>query len=578
MRLINTHTLDFEEFEGQNIPPYAILSHRWEEEEVLYKDVERGNATTKKGWQKITRCCEQARKDELLYVWVDTCCIDKSSSAELTEAINSMFRWYQRAQICYVYLCDINFTNLEGQEWQSTHLRSHQWSNSLGQGEGIFLQHDFLLELCNSVWFTRGWTLQELLASESMIFFGRYWQVLGTKDFLCAPISHATYIPASILRHEKPLDSVPVAERMSWAARRFTTRVEDRAYSLMGIFGINMPMLYGEGEAAFMRLQEEILKLSSDQSILLWDSQEMGLLAESPAAFEVHLPQRAVVSSCRLYSFDQSDLNNEISHSYFKSDEAFAMTNVGLSITLRLIPWYLDIYLAPLKVMKGDQEACIFLKKHIGDSRLSRVRFDGQAFTYSETSAPEDVEEQLKRQCVISKEDLTLHSISDLVDFNDYGIHFTFEHDRCWGPEGIVSPGDVIARQKWSPTHPRILLEAGAYEVVAVFKAIYPAGYYCYMCVGFDKDFSPCFVQEEGESRAGFDALVKAGLSSGDLSHLLDGWRFDKSVECGNTNGQTVIKGDRHPHMYTLFETGIPRLWLKIPREKEGYLFQFRNR
>lgn len=99
MRLINTHTLDFEEFEGQNIPPYAILSHRWEEEEVLYKDVERGNTTTKKGWQKITRCCEQARKDELLYAWVDTCCIDKSSSAELTEAINSMFRWYQRAQV-----------------------------------------------------------------------------------------------------------------------------------------------------------------------------------------------------------------------------------------------------------------------------------------------------------------------------------------------------------------------------------------------------------------------------------------------------------------------------------------------
>jgi hypothetical protein len=112
MRLINTHTLEFEEFERQNVLFYAILSHRWEEQEMLFKDIKRGIAIRKKGWQKVTKCCEQARKDGLSYAWIDIYCIDKNSSAELAEIINSMFRWYQHFKRYYVYLCDVHFTNL----------------------------------------------------------------------------------------------------------------------------------------------------------------------------------------------------------------------------------------------------------------------------------------------------------------------------------------------------------------------------------------------------------------------------------------------------------------------------------
>ena len=442
MRLVNTHTLQFEEFEGQNIPSYAILSHRWEKEEALFKDVECGTAVTKKGWQKITKCCEQARKDGLSYAWVDTCCIDKSSSAELTEAINSMFRWYQHSKICYVYLCDVHLNNLIWQEWKSWKFEFDKWSKLAEQTRKTLsnlklpmLSRDFVAQFCSSAWFTRGWTLQELLASENMIFLGCDWQLLGTKDFLCAAISHRTCIPASILIHETALDSVTIAERMSWAAKRDTTRIEDRAYSLMGIFGFNMAMLYGEGEAAFIRLQEEILKRSNDQSILLWSANELGVLAKSPAAFEIHISEPADLSTRNLHPFDQSSSDEEISYSRWGYNEAFAVTHIGLSIALYLVPWYLDIYLVPLRVVRTIKSGNsfshdvphIFLKQEIGHSWLHRVRFRGESFTYisesdssdltirplgpSDYNDDDDYDEIPKRQCTIAYGDLLQYNI-----------------------------------------------------------------------------------------------------------------------------------------------------------------------
>ncbi|KAJ4157456.1 hypothetical protein NW754_009099 [Fusarium falciforme] len=254
MRLLNTQTIVVESFDDDKIPSYAILSHTWEAEEVTFQDMELGRATSKKGWAKVKDSCSMARKNGFDYVWLDTCCIDKTSSAELSEAINSMYHWYQEATVCYAFLADVS--DLAG--------------------------------LPKSKWFTRGWTLQELIAPSSMIFLSQTWEELGTKATLDQVISERTRIPKAILSGDQDLEAASVAQRMSWAADRRTTRREDLAYCLMGIFSINMPLLYGEGERAFIRLQEEIMRVSDDHSLFAWKypNGRGGLLAVSPAAFK----------------------------------------------------------------------------------------------------------------------------------------------------------------------------------------------------------------------------------------------------------------------------------------------------
>ncbi|KAF5648624.1 ankyrin repeat-containing protein [Fusarium sp. NRRL 52700] len=254
MRLVNTETIQLEFLADDNVPDYAILSHTWEQEEVLFHDMGRDSAKLKKGYAKLESCCRVARENGFEYIWDDTCCIDKTSSAELSEAINSMYRYYQEASICYVYLADISDAS----------------------------------EIPNSRWFTRGWTLQELIAPSSMIFFDRQWRELGTKTSLVQVLSQRTSIPESILCDSEELETTSIAQRMSWAADRVTTRKEDGAYSLMGIFGINMPLLYGEGDKAFYRLQEEIMRVSDDHSLFAWEAAASrgGLLAPTPAAFK----------------------------------------------------------------------------------------------------------------------------------------------------------------------------------------------------------------------------------------------------------------------------------------------------
>ena len=240
MRLINTQTGLFEEFVGTNMPKYAILSHTWDEDEVSFAAMAMGSCHHLKGHQKIAATCRIASESGLNYAWIDTCCIDKSSSSELSEAINSMYRWYQRSEICYVFLSDLPADSMTG--------------NSLKR--------------CR--WFTRGWTLQELIAPRKISFFDQVWKYRGSKDDLISLISEITGISLTILQGSQPLKSVAVAQKMSWAAHRETTRVEDKAYSLFGIFDVNMPLLYGEEEKAFRRLQEEIIKSTADFSIFAW--------------------------------------------------------------------------------------------------------------------------------------------------------------------------------------------------------------------------------------------------------------------------------------------------------------------
>ena len=259
MRLLNTQTLQFQEFFDSSLPIYAILSHRWDRVEPTYQTFRDSQYKAGPGYKKILDCCLFAAKRGRAWIWIDTVCIDKSSSAELSEAINSMYRWYKNAVECYAYLNDVDI-------------------------------HDSKKALEKSVWFTRGWTLQELLAPHELIFIDYAWNIIGTKKGLAYGIAKLTSISKVFLEEPDTVRRASVAMRMSWASRRETSRLEDRAYSLLGLFGVNMPLLYGEAGNAFHRLQLEILKLSDDESIFAWKTTDyqpeaQGMLAAKPEYF-----------------------------------------------------------------------------------------------------------------------------------------------------------------------------------------------------------------------------------------------------------------------------------------------------
>ncbi|OTA63229.1 HET-domain-containing protein [Hypoxylon sp. EC38] len=300
MRLLHTTSLCLHEFVGKYKPEYAILSHTWGDDEVLFQDVQNQQDLewrSKAGFEKVKGSCRQALLDGYEYIWIDSCCIDKTSSAELSEAINSMFVWYKDSAVCYAYLDDV----------------------------------EVLADLSASRWFTRGWTLQELIAPEDVRFYNWNWGLLGDRFELSPEIAGLTGIGLDLLTRGHVINSEPweshsraingeslqdhndypkyckschcllitvnailrrfcAAEKMNWVAKRETTRVEDIAYCLLGIFGVNMPSIYGEGLEAFRRLQEEILKRSNDQSILAWraDKNDTEVAASRSTFLAVH--------------------------------------------------------------------------------------------------------------------------------------------------------------------------------------------------------------------------------------------------------------------------------------------------
>jgi hypothetical protein len=250
MRLINTETLKMEEFGLDNAPRYAILSHRWlkPEEELTYQkiqDPEKVDECSLKGYRKVALFCREALRYGYDWGWVDSCCINKDSSTELTEAINSMYPWYRDSAVCYVHLDDFS-------------------ANEVDLDSAAELRR--ALSECS--WFTRGWTLQELIAPSKVLFFDRDWEYFGSKRGLANIISSITRIDVGLLRNETRLESFSIAQKMSWAAFRQTTRPEDRAYSLLGLFGITLPSVYGEGHEAFYRLQVAIMSRVPDQHTL----------------------------------------------------------------------------------------------------------------------------------------------------------------------------------------------------------------------------------------------------------------------------------------------------------------------
>ena len=326
MRLLNVKSGALEEFSAATIPKYAILSHTWGDDEVTFLDLyQHQNAgalpfklpfatstspETKPSYNKIRHARRQAESDGLEFLWADTCCIDKSSSAELSEAINSMFRYYSQAAICYAYLQDAP----DGFPHKQVEDAVDDLTDLTGR------------RFVSCRWFSRGWTLQELIAPRKVHFYGGWnWRYLGTKETLSDWIVLATGIDKETLLDASQLRRISIARRMSWAANRNSTRVEDIAYCLLGIFGVNMPLLYGEGENAFIRLQEEIMKFSDDQSLFAWrarpegqKSAAFGIFARSPKQFE--------------------DSSTIVPLNSGRPTSPFIMTNRGLQIDLPLLP------------------------------------------------------------------------------------------------------------------------------------------------------------------------------------------------------------------------------------------------
>lgn len=279
-------------------------------------------------YSKIRGTMEQASRRNIRYVWIDTCCIDKRSSAELSEVINSMFQWYRNAAVCFTLLEDL------------------MADADLEEG----------LQRCR--WFTRGWTLQELIASNEVRFFDREWKDRGSKIALQDTISHITGIRKDVLLGTTRLGDVLAAEKMSWDASRQTTRQEDIAYSLLGIFEVSMALIYGEGPNAFTRLQEEIIRRTNDLSIFAWDSTALGtrycgLLVTSPALFRDrdHLEGFLAASTSFTPEFTITNKGVRIAAELSVSSDAHTAASSpsvdrdGYFLSLRLspTPWIWDI-------------------------------------------------------------------------------------------------------------------------------------------------------------------------------------------------------------------------------------------
>lgn len=289
MRLLKTG--QYELIESNDLPDpspqYAILSHTWisPKDEITYQDFKQrkgdieNDIFKQKGWAKLKRYCDRAAADGWEWAWMDTCCIDKTNPADTQEAINAMFRWYQNAGICYAYLEDVDVNKVLGRPTprhkQSTmEVDLDDIAGKSNVADPNSFSHRALKPfLIEAKWFTRGWTLQELLAPPYLVFVDQAWRRIGTRESWADEIKEASRIEAKHLISFNPADftSCSIAMRLSWASYRETTVEEDETYSLLGLFGISLPLIYGEGRLrAFDRLQRELITVYNDDSIFAW--------------------------------------------------------------------------------------------------------------------------------------------------------------------------------------------------------------------------------------------------------------------------------------------------------------------
>jgi hypothetical protein len=306
---------------------YAIFSHRWLFSEPSYQDMStepmKFQAEFEPKWQKLYEFCRKARDDHgCEFAWSDTCCIDKTKSAELDESIRSMFRWYRNSHICIAHLSEtIDLAALERQQ-----------KGERGDGAKV------------DIWFTRGWTLQELLAPSQIKFYGKDWKPLVPlyhskndrfSDTIMRKISNITHIDPNDLRSFKPgTDRVP--EKMLWASKRRTTRIEDIAYCLIGIFDVSLMIAYGEGNRAFFRLMEEIMKRYDKWDVFFWSGQCSHYNAALPYAPRCYpVGYRETPVKRRREAGNEEELNTA---SCETGDRLFALTNHGLRIKVLFLP------------------------------------------------------------------------------------------------------------------------------------------------------------------------------------------------------------------------------------------------
>jgi hypothetical protein len=245
IRLLHCKTFQLREFRGDEVPPYVTLSQTWCPGEVLYEDLAVRDTkipwppTHKEGWPRIQNSCTLALKDGYEFIWIETCCVDKTNSAERTEEMNSCYKWFQRCAVSYTYLVDFNITHL-----------------GLDQ-----------MRLCR--WFTRSFTLQELIAPPEVKFYSQNWELVGLRSELVPHLYSITGVDPFVLAGGD-VKEVKIARKMFWASHRMSSMPEDQTYALLGLFGIQMPLSYGEGENAFQRLQHEIFRSTEDTSLLAW--------------------------------------------------------------------------------------------------------------------------------------------------------------------------------------------------------------------------------------------------------------------------------------------------------------------
>ncbi|KAI0744230.1 heterokaryon incompatibility protein-domain-containing protein [Daedaleopsis nitida] len=375
MWLLDTRTLRLHYFVSPQAVKegYAILSHVWDKHEQSFQDVQNIHQCAEPSSDdslyahnsvspKIRGFCKIARSQGYRWGWVDTCCIDKTSSAELSEAINSMFLYYTLSQVCYAYLGDVP-------THAAVELRSSKYTH-----ETVFAK---------SRWHTRGWTLQELIAPRVVHFLSGTWEYIGSKNNIADKLQHITHIPASVLRFEKRPTDVCVARRMAWSADRVTTRVEDEAYCLLGIFDINMPTLYGEGPKAFRRLQEEILRNSPDTTLFAWgkcwDLKDLLKCPEEPFPPEKgeHLFAPSPAHFRSSMRFEYSPKNETVGVS---SDESSGDGFMTFTITPRGILAQIPVvemegqFFADLSWTTGGTDHVLLALSNRVDSAQSRIR------------------------------------------------------------------------------------------------------------------------------------------------------------------------------------------------------------
>lgn len=470
MWLLNTTTLRLE-WHSENIPKYAILSHRWEQDEVLFKDIRDGTAPSRKGWRKVVICCAIARNARIPYAWIDTCCINKGNNNELQKAINSMYGYYERAFRCYVYLNDV------------------QKSANTASEDEVFD------EVSKSQWFTRGWTLQELIAPYDLMFYNSNWEYLWAKRAYSRQLQRITGISKKLLEGEASLQDFSLAQRMAWAASRTTTEVEDEAYSLLGLFQISMPLLYGEGDKAFLRLQQEIIKEYDDQSLFAWHdnvSHIKPVLAPSVACFRG-------LDDLKCYP------TNDRRHGH-------TFSNTGLNIQLMLIPWSMGVWVAPLSCGRAIPEAQldseqsvrryrrlgIFLRKTTVEDHYTRVSVDINGQLQDSIMLDSDIVAKKRQFFRISNLSVSIRQkLVSVPEQVQHSFTFSFNHPHLFRRGIMPLKGKEIKNDCYEESSTRsrygfIHEEYSHYESAAFELNCFTARRRTlYLYLGFDLDFSP---------------------------------------------------------------------------------------